>query len=159
MMNVLFNFLQPTLSNHRDQYNISWVVQSYAPILEYRLFYRKQTGNGNVNPTSNNDVIHYEKYVCIQLLYSLRMLSTRSFSLLNTIYPCVSLWFITYTPCSTSPFPFMKNHSVNKLFSFLSLTFCSYYALFVHIKLFLSASSQRGRFLPTLKINKWCDMW
>ncbi|XP_055312751.1 neural cell adhesion molecule 1-like [Sitodiplosis mosellana] len=55
-------FDSPTLSNHRDQYNITWVVQSYAPILEYRLFYRKQTANGNVNPTSNNDVIHYEKY-------------------------------------------------------------------------------------------------
>lgn len=58
-------YLQPTLSNHRDQYNISWVVQSYAPILEYRLFYRKQISNGNINPNNNNDVIHYEKYVCI----------------------------------------------------------------------------------------------
>lgn len=61
--------LQPTLSNHRDQYNISWIVQSYAPILEYRLFYRKQTSNGNANPTSNNDVIHYEKFVCICNVY------------------------------------------------------------------------------------------
>ncbi|XP_031625515.1 protein amalgam-like [Contarinia nasturtii] len=56
-------FDSPTLSNHRDQYNISWVVQSFSPILEYRLFYRKQaSSNGNVNPTSNNDVIHYEKF-------------------------------------------------------------------------------------------------
>lgn len=65
MIHLIF---QPTLSNHRDQYNISWVVQSYAPILEYRLFYRKQTTNGNTNPTSNNDVIHYEKYVCISYI-------------------------------------------------------------------------------------------
>lgn len=63
-INDSHNYLQPTLSNHRDQYNISWVVQSYSPILEYRLFYRKQTSSGNANPNSNNDVIHYEKYVC-----------------------------------------------------------------------------------------------
>lgn len=66
LKNFFFVFLQPTLSNHRDQYNISWVVQSYAPILEYRLFYRKQTtSNGNANPASNNDVIHFDKFVCI----------------------------------------------------------------------------------------------
>lgn len=33
---------QPALSNNRDQYNITWTVQSYSPIREYRLFYRKQ---------------------------------------------------------------------------------------------------------------------
>ena len=34
--------LQPTLSSYKDQYNISWTVQSYSPIREYRLFYRIQ---------------------------------------------------------------------------------------------------------------------
>jgi neuronal growth regulator 1 len=33
---------QPTLSHYRDQYNISWTVQSYSPIREYRLFYKRQ---------------------------------------------------------------------------------------------------------------------
>ncbi|XP_055626967.1 lachesin-like [Toxorhynchites rutilus septentrionalis] len=33
-------FDSPTLSSYRDQYNISWTVQSYSPIREYRLFYR-----------------------------------------------------------------------------------------------------------------------
>lgn len=53
---------QPTLSNHRDQYNVSWGVESFAPILEYRLFYRKQSENSNANH-NNNDVLHYDKFV------------------------------------------------------------------------------------------------
>lgn len=58
---LITNHFQPTLSNHRDQYNVSWIVQSYAPILEYRLFYRKQSENSNTN--ANNDVLHYDKFV------------------------------------------------------------------------------------------------
>nr|XP_029732048.1 igLON family member 5-like [Aedes albopictus] len=38
-------FDSPTLSSYRDQYNISWTVQSYSPIEEYRLFYRLQSGS------------------------------------------------------------------------------------------------------------------
>ncbi|XP_055592003.1 lachesin-like isoform X2 [Uranotaenia lowii] len=37
------SFDSPTLSSYRDQYNISWTVQSYSPIREYRLFYRLQS--------------------------------------------------------------------------------------------------------------------
>jgi Immunoglobulin I-set domain len=39
----IYLFQQPTVSPFRDQYNISWTVQSYSPIREYRLFYRKQS--------------------------------------------------------------------------------------------------------------------
>ncbi|XP_063695860.1 lachesin-like [Culicoides brevitarsis] len=35
-------FDSPTVGHYRDQYNITWTVQSYSPIREYRLFYRKQ---------------------------------------------------------------------------------------------------------------------
>ncbi|XP_037043839.1 uncharacterized protein LOC119079866 [Bradysia coprophila] len=45
-------FDSQTLSSFRDQYNISWTVQSFAPILEYRLFFRKQ---------SSSNEIHYER--------------------------------------------------------------------------------------------------
>ncbi|XP_058835300.1 protein amalgam-like [Topomyia yanbarensis] len=38
-------FDSPTLSSYRDQYNISWTVQSYSPIREYRLFYRLQSSS------------------------------------------------------------------------------------------------------------------
>jgi len=34
---------QKSISDFRDRYNITWTVQSYSPIREYRLFYRKQT--------------------------------------------------------------------------------------------------------------------
>ncbi|EAA07116.5 AGAP010422-PA, partial [Anopheles gambiae str. PEST] len=37
---TLCYFDAPTLSSYRDQYNISWTVQSYSPIREYRLFFR-----------------------------------------------------------------------------------------------------------------------
>uniref|UniRef100_A0A182IJW6 Ig-like domain-containing protein n=1 Tax=Anopheles atroparvus TaxID=41427 RepID=A0A182IJW6_ANOAO len=37
---TLCYFDSPTLSSYRDQYNISWTVQSYSPIREYRLFFR-----------------------------------------------------------------------------------------------------------------------
>ncbi|XP_070504142.1 lachesin-like [Chironomus tepperi] len=36
-------FDSKTISDYRDRYNISWSVQSFSPIREYRLFYRKQT--------------------------------------------------------------------------------------------------------------------
>lgn len=36
-------FSQKAISDYRDRYNISWSVQSFSPIREYRLFYRKQT--------------------------------------------------------------------------------------------------------------------
>ncbi|XP_065077868.1 leucine-rich repeats and immunoglobulin-like domains protein 3 [Ochlerotatus camptorhynchus] len=38
-------FESPTISSYRDQYNISWTVQSYSPIEEYRLFYRLQSAS------------------------------------------------------------------------------------------------------------------
>ncbi|XP_021708126.1 leucine-rich repeats and immunoglobulin-like domains protein 1 [Aedes aegypti] len=34
------HFDSPTASNDRDQYNITWTVESHSPIEEYRLFYR-----------------------------------------------------------------------------------------------------------------------
>lgn len=34
--------MQKAISDYRDRYNITWNVQSYSPIREYRLFYRKQ---------------------------------------------------------------------------------------------------------------------
>ncbi|XP_058122131.1 lachesin-like, partial [Anopheles coustani] len=37
---TLCYFDSPTLSSYRDQYNISWTVQSYSAIREYRLFFR-----------------------------------------------------------------------------------------------------------------------
>jgi hypothetical protein len=37
------SFSQKTISDQRDRYNITWTVQSFSPIREYRLFYRKQT--------------------------------------------------------------------------------------------------------------------
>ncbi|XP_053675179.1 lachesin-like [Anopheles nili] len=40
---TLCYFDSPTLSNYKDQYNISWTVQSYSPIREYRLFFRLAT--------------------------------------------------------------------------------------------------------------------
>lgn len=51
--------LQPTLSNYRNQYNISWTVQSYSPIREYRLFYRRQVGqrgHGHHEKVDNNHI-------------------------------------------------------------------------------------------------------
>ncbi|CAO1442941.1 unnamed protein product [Diamesa hyperborea] len=36
-------FDSKAISDHRDRYNITWNVQSYSPIREYRLFYRQQT--------------------------------------------------------------------------------------------------------------------
>lgn len=49
---------QPRVSNYHDQYNISWTVQSYEPILEYRLYYRRQRNH------SNN--LHYNQLVSAQ---------------------------------------------------------------------------------------------
>lgn len=43
-------FDSPTLSSYRDQYNISWTVQSYSPIREYRLFYRMQAKGHLMHP-------------------------------------------------------------------------------------------------------------
>uniref|UniRef100_A0A8D8IEM5 Limbic system-associated membrane protein n=3 Tax=Culex pipiens TaxID=7175 RepID=A0A8D8IEM5_CULPI len=43
-------FDSPTLSSYRDQYNISWTVQSYSPIREYRLFYRMQSKGHLMHP-------------------------------------------------------------------------------------------------------------
>ena len=45
--------LQPTLSSYKDQYNISWTVQSYSPIREYRLFYRIQA--------TTRHIMHHDK--------------------------------------------------------------------------------------------------
>ncbi|XP_073987756.1 opioid-binding protein/cell adhesion molecule homolog isoform X2 [Rhodnius prolixus] len=47
-------FRSPAIGKSRDSYNISWTVQSYTPIDEYRLFYRKapQGGRGPVVDTS-----------------------------------------------------------------------------------------------------------
>ncbi|ETN67914.1 hypothetical protein AND_000256 [Anopheles darlingi] len=42
---TLCYFDSPTLSSYRDQYNISWTVQSYSPIREYRLFFRLASKN------------------------------------------------------------------------------------------------------------------
>ncbi|XP_050067156.1 neural cell adhesion molecule 2-like isoform X2 [Anopheles maculipalpis] len=50
---TLCYFDSPTLSSYRDQYNISWTVQSYSPIREYRLFFRLAS--------KNMHLLHHEK--------------------------------------------------------------------------------------------------
>uniref|UniRef100_A0A182QVL7 Ig-like domain-containing protein n=1 Tax=Anopheles farauti TaxID=69004 RepID=A0A182QVL7_9DIPT len=50
---TLCYFDSPTLSSYRDQYNISWTVQSYSPIREYRLFFRLAA--------KNMHLLHHEK--------------------------------------------------------------------------------------------------
>ncbi|XP_062558913.1 MAM domain-containing glycosylphosphatidylinositol anchor protein 1-like [Armigeres subalbatus] len=37
------HFDSPIISNDRDQYNVTWSVESYSPIEEYRLFFRLQS--------------------------------------------------------------------------------------------------------------------
>ncbi|XP_052873378.1 uncharacterized protein LOC128278687 [Anopheles cruzii] len=57
---TLCYFDSPTLSSYRDQYNISWTVQSYSPIREYRLFFRLAAKNMHLlhheKPLDNNHI-------------------------------------------------------------------------------------------------------
>lgn len=56
---LLLIILQPTVSHFRDQYNVSWTVQSYSPIREYRLFYRKQLPKSHLFHDKENQIVPY----------------------------------------------------------------------------------------------------
>lgn len=58
---IKINF-QPTLGHYRDQYNITWTVQSYSPIREYRLFYRKQLTKSLLYQDKENQIFSANKY-------------------------------------------------------------------------------------------------
>uniref|UniRef100_A0A336KBP2 CSON001901 protein n=1 Tax=Culicoides sonorensis TaxID=179676 RepID=A0A336KBP2_CULSO len=55
-------FDSPTLGHYRDQYNITWTVQSYSPIREYRLFYRKQLAKSYMYHDKENQIFSANKY-------------------------------------------------------------------------------------------------
>lgn len=46
----IYPVIKPRVSNYHDQYNISWTVESFEPIFEYRLLYRLQANASNRMP-------------------------------------------------------------------------------------------------------------
>nr|XP_029731363.1 opioid-binding protein/cell adhesion molecule homolog [Aedes albopictus] len=57
---AICHFDSPIASNDRDQYNITWTVESHSPIEEYRLFYRLQSPNRH--PSLDNHLFPHSEF-------------------------------------------------------------------------------------------------